>query len=102
MLLHYQSSVPELARRVKIVRELVYERLELMYRTELCLLSERERRAVLMALESITDYESWGRMREVHGLSVDEARNAWITVIDRLLPPTPGPTLPTGVAIFEA
>jgi hypothetical protein len=28
-------------------------------------------------------------MRENYGLSVDEAREVWMRMIDRLLPPTP-------------
>ncbi len=88
MLLHYQDSVPELGRRVAIARQLVFERLHLMYRKELAALGDAERRAMLLALESLTDYESWGRMREQHGLTVDQACQAWITVIDRLLPQT--------------
>lgn len=89
MLMHYQSSVPELARRVRIARMLVYERFQLMYRRELATLSDIDRRNLLMALESLTDYESWGRMRHDHGLSYDDACAAWIAVIDHLLPPTP-------------
>jgi AcrR family transcriptional regulator len=89
MLTHFQGSVPELARRVKTARDLVRERMLLMYAPELSALSDSDRRAVLMALESLTDYESWGRMREVYGLTIEEAREAWVAAIDRLLPPTP-------------
>jgi hypothetical protein len=48
-----------------------------------------ERRRTLIALEAITDFESWGRMRETFGLSVEEAGAVWIRAIDGLLPPTP-------------
>ena len=89
MLLHYQDSVPGLERRVQFVRTLIYGRLQLMYAEELATLPEDERRAILFALESLVDMESWGRMREAHGLSYEEAAQAWITAIDRLLPPTP-------------
>jgi len=65
------------------------ERLEIMYRPELSLLSERDRKRTLIALEALTDLESWGRMRETFGLSVEQARSVWIRSIDRLLPPTP-------------
>ena len=41
------------------------------------------------ALEALVDFESWARMREYFGLSVEEACNVWIQAIDRLLPPTP-------------
>jgi AcrR family transcriptional regulator len=89
VLLHYETSVPELGYRVRMARALVYERFQLMYRRELATLSEGDRKVTLMALESLTDFESWGRMRQDHGLSYDEACEAWIQVIDRLLPPTP-------------
>ena len=60
-----------------------------MYRAELDPLPESDRRKILIALEQLTDFESWGRMRERHGLSVEEAIDAWIAAIDRLLPATP-------------
>jgi len=44
---------------------------------------------LLIALEALIDFESWGRMREDHGLSFDEACSVWIRMIDRMLPPTP-------------
>jgi hypothetical protein len=44
---------------------------------------------MLIALEAITDFESWGRMREDNGLDVEQACAVWIKAIDRLLPPTP-------------
>jgi len=43
----------------------------------------------LIAIESLIDFETWARMRDFGGLSVEEARELWIKVIDRLLPPTP-------------
>jgi hypothetical protein len=60
-----------------------------MYRPELDVLSAEERRDLLIALESLIDFESWGRMRELHGLSYDEACSVWVRTIDRMLPPTP-------------
>lgn len=64
-------------------------RLELMYKPELSVLSADERRDLLIALEALTDIESWARMREQHGLPFEEASDVWIYAIDRLLPPTP-------------
>jgi len=72
-----------------MVRELVRARIELMFRKELSVLNESGKRSVLIALEAITDFESWGRMRELHGLSFDEACAVWIRAVDRLLPQTP-------------
>jgi len=60
-----------------------------MYKPELSGLTEPERRDLLIALEAITDIESWARMRELHGLSFEESCDVWIHAIDRLLPPTP-------------
>lgn len=85
-------SVPEdaeLRSRVRLARERTVDRLRVMYRPELSTLPERESRHLLIALEAITDNESWGRMREQHGLSFEEACSVWIAAIDRLLPPTP-------------
>ena len=64
-------------------------RLELMYRPELSTLSAAERREVLIALEALTDFDTWGRMRQRHGLSVEAAREVWINTIGQILPPTP-------------
>ena len=60
-----------------------------MYRPELSTLEEPQRKYMMIALEAITDIESWERMRELHGLSFEEACDVWISVVDRLLPPTP-------------
>ncbi len=79
----------DLKDRVRISRERTIERLEIMYRPELSTLSDQERKYMLIALEAITEIESWARMREQHGLSVDQACAVWIRAIDRMLPPTP-------------
>jgi AcrR family transcriptional regulator len=84
-----QHYSPELKQRIRVMREAVMRRLELMYRPELSTLSDREGRWILIALEALTDFESWAHMRSHHGLSVEEACAAWIRAIDGLLPPTP-------------
>ena len=84
--LHYSE---ELKARMWRVREAVRLRLELMYRLELATMTAVERQRTLIALEAITDFESWARMRETFALSVEEAGAVWIRVIDGLLPPTP-------------
>lgn len=84
-----RGESPELALRVRRAREATWRRLELMYAPELATLDAAQRKNVLIALEALTDYESWARMRELHGLSPAEARTAWIAAIDRLLPSTP-------------
>jgi AcrR family transcriptional regulator len=83
------SESSELRERIRLIRQLVAMRLEFMFKPELSTLSDDERRKTLLALEAITDYECWGRMRELYGLSFDEACAVWIRVVDGLLPPTP-------------
>ena len=89
VLLSSVADDEELKLRVGISRDRTIERIEVMYRPELSTLRERERHYMLVALEAITDIESWARMRELHGLSVEEACIVWIRAIDRMLPPTP-------------
>jgi hypothetical protein len=79
----------DLHARIRLARERTVNRLKIMFRPELSSLPERESQHLLIALEAITDHESWGRMREQHGLSVEEACAVWTAAIDRLLPPTP-------------
>ena len=59
------------------------------HRDELATLDDRARKHTLIALEALTDFESWGRMRELYGLSVEQGCDLWIRIIDRILPPTP-------------
>lgn len=75
--------------RLRLARNRTMDRLEIMYRPELSTLPETERRNMLIALEALTDMESWARMRDMHGLSFAEACAVWIRAIDRMLPPTP-------------
>jgi AcrR family transcriptional regulator len=84
--LHYSE---ELKVRMHRVREAVMFRIELMYRPELSILDAVERKRLVIAVEAITDFESWARMRELYGLSPEEACAVWRRTIDRLLPPTP-------------
>jgi AcrR family transcriptional regulator len=86
-----QGDSIELKTRIRLGREMIMKRLELMYQPELATLSEVDRKRTLVALEALTDFESWGRMRELYGLSFEQACALWIRVIDRLLPPTPVP-----------
>ena len=86
-----QGESIELKMRIRLGREMIMKRLELMYQPELSSLSEVDRRRILITLEALTDFESWGRMRELYGLSFEQACALWVRVIDRLLPPTPAP-----------
>jgi len=84
-----RDESPELQQRVSTIRDLIIERMELMFRLELSTLSEGDRHKTLLAIEAITDFESWARMIEMFGLSHEQARQVWVKAIDRLLPPTP-------------
>lgn len=88
-LLHNQHVSDQLPQRIESTRSAIVARLELAYRPELSALSAKDRKALLIVLEALTDFESWGRMRERHDLSVEAAREVWINAIDRMLPPTP-------------
>jgi AcrR family transcriptional regulator len=83
-----QEPSPELLERVRLIRELVARRIERMFEGELRTLSETERRHTLIAIEAMTEFESWARMREFFGLSFDEACAVWISALDSLLPAT--------------
>src|SRR5262249_23236582 len=84
-----QAKLGDLKDRIRFIRHAVVKRMELMYGPELSTLDDGERRDLLIALEALIDFESWGRMREGHGLSIEEASGVWVRVIDRMLPPTP-------------
>jgi AcrR family transcriptional regulator len=84
-----QGKLDALRDRVRFIRRAIVNRMELMYQPELGMLAAEERRDLLIALESLIDFESWGRMREGHDLSFDEACSVWMRMIDRMLPPTP-------------
>ena len=88
-LVHNQNESEILKVRIQFVYDMIRERLRLMYGPELSTVSTLEQKQLLIALESLTDFESWGRMRERHGLSVEAACAVWINVIDRMLPATP-------------
>jgi AcrR family transcriptional regulator len=79
----------ELKLRLSVARQRTIDRLEIMYRPELATLGEAERKYLLIALEALTDMESWARMREMYGMSFEEGCAVWIRAIDRMLPPTP-------------
>jgi len=89
VLLFNADASEELKVRVRIGRQRTIDRFEIMYRSELSTLSDEERKYLLIALEALTDFESWARMREFFGLSFAEACAVWIHAIDRMLPPTP-------------
>jgi hypothetical protein len=84
-----QGDSLDLKKRIEMVREAILKRIEMVYQPELAGLSELERRQVLIAIDSLIDFESWAHMRAGRGLSFDDACAVWRYGIDRLLPPTP-------------
>lgn len=83
------SGAPDLQQRIGMIRQLIAMRIEMMFRPELSLVSDAVRKKTMLALESLLDFESWARMRELYGLSFEEACSVWVKAIDRLLPQTP-------------
>ena len=81
-----QGDSPELKARIHVARDHVMGRMELMFAQEFAMMPPGERRQILIALEALTDVESWARMRELFGLSIEEACLVWMQAIDRLLP----------------
>jgi hypothetical protein len=84
-----QGDSAELKSRILLVRQAILKRIELMYQPELATLNDKERQQTMIAIETLVDFESWARMREFSGLSIEESREVWVAAIDRLLPPTP-------------
>jgi AcrR family transcriptional regulator len=83
------TEAPDLQQRIGMIRQLIAMRMEMMFRPELSLASDAERKKIMLALESLLDFESWARMRELYGLSFEEACAVWVKAIDRLLPQSP-------------
>lgn len=83
------SHSADLNQRIRVIRQLIIMRMEMMFEPELSAMGESDRRKIVLALEALTTFESWARMRELYGLSVDEAGAVWERAIDRLLPATP-------------
>lgn len=81
-----QDQLAELKTRVVLVRLANIERIQLMYAPELSSLPELPRSQLVMALATLTSFESWDQMRHCHGLSVDAAQAVWRSAIDRMLP----------------
>jgi AcrR family transcriptional regulator len=83
------SLSPDLEQRITMIRQLIVMRMEMMFKPELATEPESDRRKIVLALEALTAFESWARMRELYGLSVEQASVIWVRSIDRLLPATP-------------
>jgi hypothetical protein len=81
-----QEQLPDLRARVLAVRRANVERLELMYRPELATLDPSAREALVMALATLTSFESWEALRDDFGLTWDAALDVWAAAIERMLP----------------
>lgn len=81
-----EEQVADLRSRVLAVRLASVERIELMYQPELATLDTRAREAMVMALVTLTSFESWGTLREDFGVTGDAAVEVWTSAIDRMLP----------------
>lgn len=81
-----QGDSPELKARIRLARDRVTDRMELMFAPEFAVMQPQERRQMLVVLEALTDVESWERLREFFGLTAEEACGVWMQAIDRLLP----------------
>ncbi len=80
------GQLPDLRARVLAVRRANVERLELMYRPELTALDPAARETLVLALATLTSFESWGALREDFGLPWESALDVWAAAIDRMLP----------------
>jgi AcrR family transcriptional regulator len=83
------AQSPDLNQRITMIRQLIIMRMEMMFKPELSAVPDSDRSKIMFALEALTTFESWARMRELYGLSVEEASAVWVHAIDRLLPATP-------------
>ncbi|CAN5397015.1 hypothetical protein BH10PSE6_BH10PSE6_13490 [soil metagenome] len=83
------SQSSDLQQRIGMIRQLILMRMEMMFKPELSTAPDADRKKTMLALEALTDFESWARMRELYGLSVEDASMVWIRAIDRLLPSAP-------------
>jgi AcrR family transcriptional regulator len=88
-LLVNRGDSDELRQKISEFQELRLRQLEVAFRPDLATLSDVDLRQTLVAVLLLTDASSWNYMRELLGLSVDEARAVWVASIQRLLPSTP-------------
>ena len=84
-----QQQLDELRMRVVMARQGNIARMQLMYGAELATLAEPQRDQLLVAMATLTSFESWDQMRDCYGMSTDEAQAVWRNAIERILPPTP-------------
>lgn len=81
-----EDRLPDLRARVLAVRRANVERLVMMYRPELAILDPAARETLVLALATLTSFESWGGLRDDFGLPWESALDVWASAIDRMLP----------------
>ena len=70
-------------------RHVSADQISLHFADELTALEPEARRAVITTINVMTSLDSWEHFRRSDGRTPDQTRDAWITAIDHLLPPTP-------------
>jgi hypothetical protein len=53
------------------------------------MLPDAERSRLIVAMGILMDFESWGSMREGDGLSIEAARDVWMSALGRMLVSVP-------------
>lgn len=76
---------PDCAAQLDLLTRLEWQRLESLFAPELQVLPPAERRQRLLTLDIALGIEAWIRLRDRHGLPVDEAAACWRQTVDRLL-----------------
>jgi len=72
--------------RIAKVRDVMRDRLVLMFAPELAVLRQPRRGALLITLEALMGFDCWARLRNHYGLSIEQARSIWVEALDQLLP----------------
>ena len=85
-LLVHQGESEDLRQRIVEARASAQVRTELAFAPELDAQAPERRREMLIAIESLIDFDQWILMREHHGLSFNEGCEVWIAAVEKLLP----------------
>jgi hypothetical protein len=72
-----------------MIRQLIVMRMEMMFKPELATVPEGNRRKIVLALEALTAFESWGAHARALRPVGRAGERVWMRTIDRLLPATP-------------
>ncbi len=89
VLVDTQRELEDLRVRIDLARQGNLMRLHLMYAPELTAMGEPERGRLLLALVTLTSFETWDQLRHSYKLSVEDGETVWREAIDRMLPAAP-------------